>query len=131
MDILFNSVQSLNPPASVTESGMSIFVRPVQPLKASSSISFTEFGMTMLFKSSHPMKAFFPITSTVSGMTVAAQPAISLFFFRFNDEATSSERRQHRMFSCPRRLMMSAKLGSFASLRTPRVWSRPIAHRIL
>ena len=66
-------------PVSVTDSGMTMLVRLVQPEKAQHPISVTESGMTMLVRPVQPEKADSQITVTESGLTVVEQPEIILF----------------------------------------------------
>ena len=89
-------------PMVVTELGMLIEDKPLQPLKAPSSIEVTElpietvfkpvqfwnahsqivvteFGILMDNRPLHPRKAQSPIDVTVFGITVVLQPTISLF----------------------------------------------------
>ena len=61
----------------VTEFGISIEVKPIQPEKASFPILVTELGISIDVSSEQPLKAEPPILSTDLGMTVFLHPDIN------------------------------------------------------
>eukprot|EP00037_Helgoeca_nana_P025767 m.285665 g.285665 ORF g.285665 m.285665 type:complete len:188 (-) comp27038_c0_seq11:11-574(-) len=61
-------------PIDVTESGITMDVRPSQPIKAISPIDVTELGITTDVSPLHPSKAEVPIEVTESGITIDVSP---------------------------------------------------------
>ena len=66
------------PPISVTDGGMEIFVRLVQPEKTAFPISVTNGEMEILVRLEQPEKAPYSILVTDGGMIVFSHPLISV-----------------------------------------------------
>ena len=59
----------------VTDEGMVMLVKPVQPLNARSPMLVTDEGMLMLVRPLQLLNAYFPMLVTDEGMVVVLQPA--------------------------------------------------------